>query len=117
MAPVAPDQVAAAVAAAEDCPGECIFLEEILDAPAADASAATPSGSRLEGRGNSRALSADLADTETGVDEAADQLPAGHRRRAELDGPITVVRGDVVVVALERAAGDAEALGEGVGSS
>ena len=31
MAPVAPDQVAAAVAAAEDCPGECIFLEEPLE--------------------------------------------------------------------------------------
>lgn len=29
MAPVAPDQVGAAVAAAEDCPGECIFLEEL----------------------------------------------------------------------------------------
>jgi len=34
MAPVAPDQVAAAVAAAEDCPGECIFLEERLEEPA-----------------------------------------------------------------------------------
>ena len=36
MAPVAPDQVAAAVAAAEDCPGECIFLEEALETPAAE---------------------------------------------------------------------------------
>ena len=26
----------AAVAAAEDCPGECIFLEEALEMPAAD---------------------------------------------------------------------------------
>ena len=43
MAPVAPDQVAAAVAAAEDCPGECIFLEEPLETPAADASSAMPS--------------------------------------------------------------------------
>ena len=31
MAPVGPDQVAAAVAAAEDCPGECIFLEELVE--------------------------------------------------------------------------------------
>ena len=29
MAPVAPHQVGEAVAAAEDCPGECIFLEEL----------------------------------------------------------------------------------------
>jgi ferredoxin len=29
MAPVPDHHVAAAVAAAEDCPGECIFLEEV----------------------------------------------------------------------------------------
>jgi ferredoxin len=29
MAPVPAEHVAAAVAAAEDCPGECIFLEDI----------------------------------------------------------------------------------------
>jgi ferredoxin len=29
MAPVLPEHVHAAVAAAEDCPGECIFLEEL----------------------------------------------------------------------------------------
>ena len=44
MAPVAPDQVAAAVAAAEDCPGECIFLEEALETPAADDHPATRTG-------------------------------------------------------------------------
>jgi ferredoxin len=31
MAPVPAEQVGAAVAAAEDCPGECIFLEDIAD--------------------------------------------------------------------------------------
>lgn len=31
MAPVASDRIEAAVAAAEDCPGECIFLEEIVE--------------------------------------------------------------------------------------
>ena len=35
MAPVPPQHVLAAVAAAEDCPGECIFLEEVsVDADA-----------------------------------------------------------------------------------
>jgi ferredoxin len=29
MAPVVPELVEAAVAAAEDCPGECIFLEDL----------------------------------------------------------------------------------------
>ena len=29
MAPVPPEHVLAAVAAAEDCPGECIFLEDV----------------------------------------------------------------------------------------
>ena len=32
MAPVPDDLVAACVAAAEDCPGECIFLEEVRQA-------------------------------------------------------------------------------------
>ena len=35
MAPVAADLAAACVAAAEDCPGECIFLEDVR--PGADA--------------------------------------------------------------------------------
>ena len=34
MAPVHTSQVVAAVAAAEDCPGECIFLEDV-DIPSA----------------------------------------------------------------------------------
>jgi ferredoxin len=42
MAPVPPELVAAAVAAAEDCPGECIFLEEITDTNAPEAASATP---------------------------------------------------------------------------
>ena len=33
MAPVPAALVAAAVAAAEDCPGECIFLEDVADEP------------------------------------------------------------------------------------
>ena len=31
MAPVPPELVSAAVAAAEDCPGECIFLEDVAE--------------------------------------------------------------------------------------
>jgi ferredoxin len=39
MAPVPPELVATTVAAAEDCPGECIFLEDVTDArPTAGAS-------------------------------------------------------------------------------
>lgn len=34
MAPVADHQVTAAVGAAEDCPGECIFLEDVQPEPA-----------------------------------------------------------------------------------
>jgi ferredoxin len=32
MAPVGAEHLAAAVAAAEDCPGECIFLEDVTEA-------------------------------------------------------------------------------------
>jgi ferredoxin len=33
LAPVEAEHIAAAVAAADDCPGECIFLEDITTAP------------------------------------------------------------------------------------
>jgi ferredoxin len=38
MAPVPADQVAAVVAAAEDCPGECIFIEDVVETREARAS-------------------------------------------------------------------------------
>src|SRR5258706_11634207 len=47
-------------------------------------------------------------------DQPPDQLARGDRHRAELDGPLAVLGRHVVVVALERAAGDPELFGEGV---